>query len=163
MMASSDSTISRFLYGPDFLGNIDSHRTPGDTAPAAYAARGAEFVDRGSYLVSQPLAISSLSRRPHAAFVAIGMAVREAGVPSPPSFGVVSGYVGHIIDRRAEAGRADHGAVGTSQTAFGDVVPPGVLEVFVQQFLNPIGVKPPDLLRGGSIYPALSFLLCLRR
>src|SRR5215468_2787831 len=87
----------------------------------------------------------------------------EAGVPSPPSFGVVSGHVGHIIDRGAEAGWANHGAVGTSQTSFGDVVPPGVLEVFIQQFLNPIGVKPPDLLRGGGIYPALSFLLYLRR
>src|SRR5262245_57051115 len=139
MMASSDSTISRFPYGPDFLGNVDSHRAPGDTAPTAYAARGAELVDPGSYFVSQPLAISSLSRRPHAASVDIGMTECEARVPSAPSFGVVSGHVGHIIDRGAEAGWADHGAVGTSQAAFGDVVPPRVLEVFVKQFLNPIG------------------------
>src|SRR5215472_10935915 len=95
MMSSSDSIMSRAPYGLNFLGNIDPHRTPGDTAPTAYAARGAELVDPGSYFVRQPLAVSSLPRRPHAAAVDIGVTECEAGVPSPPSFGMVSGHVGH--------------------------------------------------------------------
>jgi hypothetical protein len=91
------------------------------------------------------------------------MTEREAGVPSPPSFGVISGHVGHIIDRRAEAGWANHCAVGTCQTTLGDVVPPRVLEILIQQFLNPIGVKPSDLLRSGGFDPGLSLLLCFHR
>src|SRR6516162_3733943 len=130
MRTSSDSTISRVPYRPDLLGNIDSHRTPGDTAPTADATRSAKLVYPRSHFVSQPLAIPGFSRRPHAASVDVRMTECKAGVPSSPSFGMVSGHVGDVIDRGAEAGGADHGTVGASQTTLGDVVPPRVLEIF---------------------------------
>jgi hypothetical protein len=44
--------------GADFLGDIDGHRTPGDTAAAADTTRGSELVNPGRKLVCQPLPVA---------------------------------------------------------------------------------------------------------
>jgi len=37
--------FGRLAEGVDFLGEIDAHRTPGDTAPATDTSRHAELID----------------------------------------------------------------------------------------------------------------------
>ena len=58
---------------------------------------------------------------------------REAGVPHAPSLGLAAGEVGLVLDGGAEAGRADERAVAAGETALGNGVPAGVLEVACEQ------------------------------
>src|ERR1700758_2934549 len=66
----------------------------------------------------------------------VGKTLCEAGIPPPPALGVVTRHVAHVLDGCTEASWADHGAVGAGQAAGGDVVPAGMFEVLIQQFLD---------------------------
>ena len=46
------------------------------------------------------------------------------------------GEIAVILDRGAEAGRADHGAVAAGQAALGDLVPARMLEIGLQQLFD---------------------------
>ena len=50
-----------------------------------------------------------------------------------PALGLLAREVGVVLDRRAEAGRADQGAVAAGEAALGDVVPARMLEVVREQ------------------------------
>ena len=60
-----------------------------------------------------------------------------------------AGQVARVLDRRAEAGRADHGAVGAGQAALGHVVPARMLEVAQQQLVHVVGAHLAAHRRGG--------------
>ena len=60
-----------------------------------------------------------------------------------------------VLDRRAEAGRADHRAVAAGQAAIGDVVPARVLEVAVEQLADAGDVQLAAHLRRGARVRAL--------
>ena len=98
--------------GGDLLGDVDADRAPGDAAAAADAARRAELVEPGRRACASSTADSaSASIGADAAAVDVGEIEREARIPAPDAFGLVAGEVGHVLDRRAEAGRTDHRAV----------------------------------------------------
>src|SRR5215211_8945379 len=99
------------------LGDVDRHRAPGDAAPAADAAGGPELVDPGGELVGHPLAVARGRRVADAAAVDVGVIQGEAGVPAPHPLGLLPGEVAHVLDRVAEAGRADQGAVAAGEAA----------------------------------------------
>ena len=61
--------------------------------------------------------------------------------------GDVAGEVGDVVHGGAEAGRADHRAVGAGQAPGRDIVPAGTLDARVQQLLEPVGVQ-------GAAHPA---------
>ena len=63
---------------------------------------------------------------------------------------VLALQVGHVLDRRAEARRADHCAVAAREAAVGDILPAGVLIVAVQQRLDVGRVELAPHLRGGA-------------
>ena len=65
----------------------------------------------------------------------------EAAIPLAHPLGLLPGEVAHVLDRVAEAGRADEGAVAAGQAALGDLVPARVLHVPVEQLLDPVGVE----------------------
>lgn len=119
--------------GGNLFGDVDPHRAPCDTAPAAYTARFPELVDPRGELVSHPLAVSRFPRPPYASPVEVRKAGCKTGVPVPPALGVISGHVTHVLHDRAEASGAHHGAVAASQASLRDVVPPRMLEVSIQQ------------------------------
>src|SRR5674476_973217 len=83
----------RFPDGPDFLGEVDAHGAPGDTASAAHTTRTTELVDPGGQLVGQPLAVTRPGRGADAAAVQIGEIHAEAGVQTPPPFPRHAGQV----------------------------------------------------------------------
>src|SRR3954451_5099849 len=95
----------------NLFGDVDRHRAPGDAAPAADAARGAELVDPGGELVGHPLAIARLRRGVDAAAVDVGVVEREARIPQAGTLRLLAGEVRDVLDRVAEAGGADHRAV----------------------------------------------------
>src|SRR3954463_6889103 len=123
-------------YGGCLLGDVDRHRAPRDAAPAPDAPRAAELVDPGRQLVRHPLAVARLARAAHAATVDVGVLKREAGVPLAHALGLRAREVGRVLDRCAEARRADHRAVAAGEAAVGDLVPAGVLEVALKQLLD---------------------------
>src|SRR4051812_49871324 len=109
------------------LGDVDGHRAPGDTAPAAHATGGPELVDPGRELLGHPLAIARAGRLAHAAAVHVGVFEREARVPDPRALAHVTRQVGHVLDARAEAGGTHHRAVAAAHEALRDRVPARVL------------------------------------
>ena len=100
--------------GPDFLGDVDAHRTPGDAAAAADAAGAAELVDPGGQFVGQPLAVAGPGRGADAAAVEVGVIHGKTDVLAPPPFGRSPGQIGDVLDGVAETGGADPGAVAAS-------------------------------------------------
>ena len=73
--------------------------------------------------MSHPLPVAGFGGGSHAASVDVGKTQSEARIPTAPTLGMIAGHVTDIFHSRAEAGRADHGAVGASQAALSDVVP----------------------------------------
>ncbi len=108
-------------------------RAPRDAAPAADAARAPELVEPGRQLVRHPLPVARPARRAHAAAMDVRVVDREARVPALDAHDLLAGQVGHVLDRRAEAGRADHRAVPACQAARRDVIPARVLEVALEE------------------------------
>src|SRR5581483_1131439 len=104
-------------------GHVDRGRTPCDAAPAADAPRHAELVVPGPELVGEPLAVARAGARPDRAAVDVRVVDGEARRPRPRPLGRPAGEVGRVLDARAEARRADEGAVGTGEAAARDVVP----------------------------------------
>ena len=58
-------------------------------------------------------------------------------IPATPALGMVTGHVGDVLDRRAEAGRADERAVRAREAALGHVVPALMLVARIQKLLDP--------------------------
>ena len=81
----------------------------------------------------KPLAVAGSDIGPHVAPGRVGMVEVEARIPEADSLAALAVEIGNLFDRVAEAGRADHGAVGARQAALGHLVPPRVLEVIVEQ------------------------------
>ena len=52
----------------------------------------------------------------------------EARVPTALSDGRIVEQVGDLVDTRAKAGRADHGAIGAREASIGDIFPMGVIQ-----------------------------------
>ena len=75
----------------------------------------------------------------------------EAGVPLARPLGLLAGEVARVLDRVAEAGRADEGAVAAGEAALGDLVPARVLHVPVEQLLDPVGVELAAHLGGALL------------
>src|SRR5579871_5191547 len=119
--------------GANFLSDVDPHGTPGNTAAAAYTTGRAELIDPRRQLVGHPLAKARFRRRPHATAVNVRVGLRETGVPTPPSPGVLVGYVAHVIHCGTETGGTYHGAVGATEATGGDIVPLGMIEVIVKK------------------------------
>src|SRR5450759_987649 len=129
-ISSSSVRIARELAVADrpcLLGDVDADRAPGDAATAADAAGAAELVDPGRELVRHPLAVARARGAADRAPVDVRVVDREARVPALVALDVLAGEVGDVLDRRAEARRADHRAVAARQAALGDLVPARVL------------------------------------
>ena len=60
-----------------------------------------------------------------------------------------AGEVAGVLDRGAEAGRADHGAVAAGQAALRDVVPARVLEIAEEERVDVVGAHVPAHIGGG--------------
>src|ERR1019366_1126800 len=133
--------------GSDFLRDVDPDRAPGDAAPAPDAARGAELIDPARELVSQPLPIARLGRRANAATMHVAMIEREARVPALHPFRVLAIEIRDVLDGGAEARRAYERAVRASEAPIRDVVPPRVVEVAVEEFLDSRRVERSAHLR----------------
>src|SRR5271157_3040726 len=146
MMPSSVSILPSFPYSPNLLGNIDPHRTPGNTTAAANTSRTAELVDPRSQFVGHPLPVARLGGGSDTSPMDIRKTLREAGIPPAPTLGVVTGYVAHIFHGCTEARRADHGAIGAGQAACGNVIPARMLEVLVEKLFDSCGVDAAHLL-----------------
>ncbi len=113
------------------LGDVDADRAPGDAAPAADAPRGAELVDPGAELVREPLAVARPGRGPDGAAVDVASSRPRSRSPSCASarpIAVLREYV-DVLDRGAEAGRADERAVAAGEAAVGDLGEARVVEV----------------------------------
>ena len=108
--------------------------------------------------MGHPLAIACFGGGADAASVDIGKALRKAGIPAAPAFGVISGNVSHIFHRGAEACGADHGAVGTGQATAGHVVPTRMLKVLVEKLFDACGVDATHLLARRCFHPRPGFL-----
>ena len=146
------SSCLRLRVCPDGRGlvrDVDTHRAPGDAAAAADAARGAELVDPARELVRHPLPIARTRRLADAAAVDKGEIHGEAGIPFAHPLGGRAAQIAVILDRRAEAGRAHHGAVAAGETALGDVVPSRMIEIA----LAAVPLNPPS--------PAAAHLIAL--
>lgn len=115
------------------LGEIDPDRAPRDAPAAADAARLPELVVPRPELVGEPVPISRSDTRANDAGGEIRKLEREARVPPAPPFGVVAREVGHILDGRAEARRADHRAIGATKAALADIEPRRTLCVALQK------------------------------
>ena len=116
--------------------------TPRDAASAPDATILPELIDPTGELVGQPLAIAGSGRRAHASTVNIRKLRCEAGIPSPNSTGPRSTQIGAVFHGRAEAGRADHGAVRTRHAARGHVIPVGILRASGQQLSESFEAQP---------------------
>src|ERR1035441_2297747 len=69
----------------ELLRDVDARRAPCNAAAAAGATRRAELLLPPRQLVSQPLPVTRLHARAHAAAVNVGETLREARVPQPPA------------------------------------------------------------------------------
>ena len=107
------------------------------------------LIDPRGQLVRQPLAVARADVGPHVPAGGVGMVEVEARIPEADPLAALAVKVGDVFDRVAEAGRADHGAVGARQAAAGHVVPAGMLQVIVEQ-LGQVGRVEParDLALG---------------
>ena len=112
------------------LGDVDPDRAPGDAAAAADAARAAELVVPGAELVGQPLPVARAGRSAGCCRRGCRSGRPRSRVPDArcarPASPVRSV---DVLDARAEAGRADQGAVAAGEAALGDLVPARMLEV----------------------------------
>lgn len=104
--------IGGFEQFCDFLGQIDSYGAPSDTAAATDASAGIELIEPGRQFVGQPLAVARLDRVAGWGPRGVGKVRVEARVPAALAEGCIVEQVVRFIDARAEACRADHGAVG---------------------------------------------------
>ena len=152
----------RFANGAYFLRDVDSYRAPGDAATAADAARGTKLIDPGCQFVRHPLAVARFCGSPDTAAGDVGKIHVKARVPLAPSLSMLAGEIRNILDRRTEAGRADHRAIGTSQTTGRDVIPSRMLVIAVEQFFDVSGVHDAPHLLGGTLHDLLSGFLILR-
>ena len=59
----------------------------------------------------------------------VGKIHGEAGIPAPRARRLHAGEIARILHRRAEAGRADHRAIGAGEAALGDIGPARMLEI----------------------------------
>src|SRR5271165_2231115 len=122
-----------FHIRPDrgrLLCDVDADRVPRNAAAAAHAARGAELVDPVGELVGHPLPVARSRRLPHASAMDVRERHVEARVPHAHPLGRRPGEVGVVLHARAEAGRA----------AFRHLIPARMLEVALQQLLQPLGL-----------------------
>src|SRR3569833_932070 len=132
------------------FGDVDTDRAPGDAAPAAVAAGGAELIDPARELVGHPLAITRTGALPDTAAMDVAVLQSETGIPGPHPLGAGARKIAVVLDRGAEAGRADHGAVAAAQAALGDLVPARMLQIALQQLLQPLGFHPATHLADGA-------------
>jgi len=67
----SSAPIPRTLVSRQ-IGDVDSHRTPGNAPSAADTPRTTELIDPGSQFMRHPLVITGFYRRPYAAAMNVG-------------------------------------------------------------------------------------------
>src|SRR5208283_196898 len=147
-----------FPQRADLFGNINAYGTPGDTAPATYASGTAKLINPRCQLVRHPLPVARLAGGSYAASVNVGKTLGKAGIPLPPAFRVVAGHIAGVFHRGAEASGTNHGAIGASQAAGSDVVPARMVEILMQQLLDPGVVDAANLLAGGFLHAGFRFL-----
>ncbi len=126
--------------GVELVADVDPDRAPGDAAAAADAAGAPELVPPGRELVGEPLPVAILDPRPETPAGDGREARREAAVPAPLGERFLAVEVGPLADARAEAGRADEGAVRAGEAAVGDLRPVRVVEVGEQPCRQAVGV-----------------------
>lgn len=114
----------------DFGGQVDTDGAPGDTSAAADATAGAKLIEPGCEFMGDPLSISRADGVANGSTGGVREIGIEARVPASLANDRFIGQVVDFIDTRAEAGRADHGAVCAREAARGDIIPMGVLELF---------------------------------
>src|SRR5208337_2295561 len=122
-----------FPDGANLLSDINAHRAPGDATAATDAARTAKLVNPGGELVGHPLAVARFGGTADIATVNVRKILRKTGVPFTPALGVRTADIADILDRGAEAGGTDHGAIGAGQATVGDVLPARMIEVVIEQ------------------------------
>jgi hypothetical protein len=71
---------------------------------------------------------------------------------------MITSDVTDIFHRSAEAGRADHCAIGACQAALSNIVPARMFKALVEKILDPVGVDAPRLLVRGFPNPDLHLL-----
>ena len=125
---STSPSVARIAATSSVMSIAD--RAPGDAAAAADAAGRAELVVPGAELVGHPLPVARARRRAGRCRRGCRSGRRRSTSPSSRQRSAcVAVEVGDVLDRRAEAGRADHRAVAAREAPLGDVVPARVLEV----------------------------------
>ena len=102
--------------------------------------------------MGHPLPVPRLGGAADTAAMNVGEILRETGVPFAPALGVRAGHITDILHGRAETGRTDHGAIGTSETTLRDVVPAGMIEVRVEQVPNAGRVHAALNLGSGALH-----------
>jgi hypothetical protein len=71
---------------------------------------------------------------------------------------MITSDVTDIFHRCAEAGWANHCAIGASQAALSDIVPARMVKALVEKILDPVGVDAPRLLVRGLLNPDFRLL-----
>src|SRR5690349_8171967 len=141
MIRSRVSTAASFAHSADFLSDVDSCRAPGDAASTSNATQAAKLVRPRRQLVGHPLAIAGLPRRANTSPVNVGEALREARVPSSPTFRMSPANVSDVLNRGAEARRTRHRAIRATQAPRCNFVPLRVLEIVVQKIFQPRSIQ----------------------
>ncbi len=117
----------------DLLGNVYSNRTPGDTASTTNASAHTKLLMPRAELMGQPLTVAGGCRRANTATMDVRKVQCETRVPFASTLRVLSLKIGTILDCRAKAGWANHGAVSASHAALGDPLPLRMLHVATQK------------------------------
>ena len=112
-----------------FFADIDSHRTPADTAPAAHTAAAVELVMPTAQLVCQPLAITSSRIGANGQAMDIAMPLCKTGIPFTHMFAAGTVQLRLLVLCMAKAGGTHHGAVAAGQAALRHLLPAGMLEI----------------------------------
>ncbi len=108
--------------------------------------------------MSHPLPIASLGRGSYAASMDVGKTQSETRIPTAPTLRMITGDVTDIFYRSAEAGRANHCAIGASQAALSDTVPARMVKALIEKILDPVGVDATRLLVRGFSNPDFHLL-----
>src|SRR5208283_3164241 len=146
MMRSRFSMILYLPNRPNFFRNVDAGRAPRYAPSAPYASRAAELVNPRGQLVGHPLPVAGLAGIANVAPVDVREPQRETRIPAPPALGVIASNIGDVFDGGAEARGAHHRAIRTCQASACNFVPPRMLEIPVEQFLDAGGVDASHLL-----------------
>ena len=104
-----------------------------------------------------PHAVPIFDRGTDVLTVHIAVFLRETGIPQSGVLGPLPSGVGRLLNRMAEAGRADHRAIRAGQTARRHVVPARMFVDVIQCLRQARVVQSPDLALGARVHTPRRF------